>query len=64
MLTEAFDGKEPLVITHYRGNTDQFQMQPYAFLIGKNIDKTSAIKILKLKILMFLTQLFLAMNLN
>ena len=44
MLTEAFDGKEPLVITHYRENTDQFQMQPYAFLIGKNIDKNFKIK--------------------
>jgi len=44
MLTEAFDGKEPLVITHYKENTDQFQMQPYAFLIGKNIDKNFKIK--------------------
>jgi SAM-dependent methyltransferase len=44
MLTEAFDGKEPLVIAHYKQDTDKFRMQPYAFIIGKNIDKNFKIE--------------------
>jgi SAM-dependent methyltransferase len=44
MLTEAFDGKEPLVISHFKQSTDNFKMQPYAFLIGKNIDKNFKIE--------------------
>ena len=39
MLTEAFGGREPLVVSHYKENTDKFIMQPYAFIIGKKIDK-------------------------
>tara|TARA_Y100000741_G_scaffold187049_1_gene142256 strand:- start:1434 stop:3806 length:2373 start_codon:yes stop_codon:yes gene_type:complete len=44
MLTEAFDGKEPLVISHFRENTDKFVMQPYAFIIGNKIDKNFKVK--------------------
>ena len=44
MLTKAFDGKEPLVISHYKQDTDKFKMQPYAFIIGKNIDKNFIIE--------------------
>ena len=44
MLTEAFNGKEPLVISHYKEDTEKFKMQPYAFIIGKNIDKNFKIE--------------------
>jgi len=44
MLTKAFDGKEPLVISHYKQDTDKFRMQPYAFIIGKKIDKNFIIE--------------------
>ena len=44
MLTEAFEGKEPLVISHYKQSTDKFKMQPYAFIIGKKIDKNFKIE--------------------
>ena len=44
MLTEAFNGKEPLVISHYKEDINKFKMQPYAFIIGKNIDKNFKIE--------------------
>ena len=38
MLKEAFDGREPLVISQNFGKTDKFKSQPYAFIIGNKID--------------------------
>ena len=38
MLREAFDGREPLVISQNFGKTDKFKSQPYAFIIGNKID--------------------------
>ena len=38
MLKEAFNGQEPLVVSQ-NSDTDKFRSQPYAFIIGKNIDK-------------------------
>ena len=39
MLKEAFDGREPLVVSQNTGENDKFRSQPYAFIIGNKIDK-------------------------
>ena len=39
MLKEAFDGREPLVVSQNSGNDQEFRSQPYAFIIGNSIDK-------------------------
>ena len=39
MLKEAFDGREPLVISQNINDADKFRSQPYAFIIGNKIDK-------------------------
>ncbi|MDB9718976.1 hypothetical protein OAA50_03500 [Candidatus Pelagibacter sp.] len=44
MLKEAFDGREPLVIPQNDIILDKFRSQPYAFLIGGEIDKNFDIK--------------------
>ena len=44
MLTEAFDGREPLVIPQNDIILDKFRSQPYAFLIGNKIDKNFKIE--------------------
>ncbi len=39
MLKEAFNGREPLVVSQNSGNDQEFRSQPYAFIIGNSIDK-------------------------
>ena len=39
MLKEAFNGREPLVISQNIGDANKFRSQPYAFIIGNKIDK-------------------------
>ncbi len=39
MLKEAFNGREPLVVSQNTGNNEKFRSQPYAFIIGNKIDK-------------------------
>ena len=38
MLKEAFDGREPLVVSQNVGDANKFRSQPYAFIIGNKID--------------------------
>lgn len=39
MLKEAFDGREPIVVSQFKENNNEFISQPYAFIIGNKIDK-------------------------
>jgi len=56
MLKEAFDGREPLVISQNTGETDKFRSQPYAFIIGNKIDNNFDISNSKLSKVNFFSE--------
>jgi len=56
MLKEAFDGREPLVISQSIGKTDKFRSQPYAFVIGNKIDNNFDISNSKLSKVNFFSE--------